>query len=179
MNGWVRLWLFLTAIWAVVVVGFAAIMAADTYDDPDGPWIVYRLSDDAKPFFKDSTNSDGPTFTVGLSFEDGTTNDISFPLLDSTDLQSLESKIRRFADREGKRISESEFRRFSSAVVQKNNEAEAASLQYRLAVAQQSMKQSDKRKTTFQIAALVLVVPPLVLLTFGFGIAWVRRGFHT
>ena len=53
MNGWKRLWVFASLIWATFVIAIAAFMVKDYYVGPDdGPWIIYRLSDDSRAFYE-------------------------------------------------------------------------------------------------------------------------------
>lgn len=166
-------------IWALIVIAFTTVLVLDTYEDPSRFSVVWELSDEAKSFYEESESDEGPTYIIDLTYEDGTSARVRFPLFESLDFQEFEGKINRHAEREGKRVSEAELRRFFSAVTQKNKEAEAASLEYRRAFALKSAEQRRDRLQFVQIAALVLIIPPLVLLSLGYGIAWIRRGFQT
>ena len=65
MSGWRRLWILISAIWTIIVIAISAIVVKDTYKDPDGPWIIYRLSDKAKLFYQDLEKGEkGPAYTV-------------------------------------------------------------------------------------------------------------------
>lgn len=178
MNGWLRLWILLTSVWAVIVIGIATVMVVETYDEVEGPWIAYSLSEKAKPFFLNlEADEKGPAYTVEFTYTDGSTPSIRFPLLENVDLIGFEQKIKKLAVKEGKEVSEKEIRRFLDAVSQKNAEAKLALTEYQQEVERRGERKVNDRKQTIVIAALVLVVPPFVMVALGYGIAWVRRGF--
>lgn len=178
MSGWIRLWVLITAIWAIIVAGITTVMVVDTFGDADGPWIVYSLSDNAKPFFQNlELDEKGPAYAVEFSYADGTKQSIRFPLLESEALVEFDQKINNLAKKEGKSVSENEIRRFLDVVIKKNSEAKSALVEYRQEVENITNRKAGERKEVIGVGVLVLVIPPVVLLLLGYGIAWVRRGF--
>ena len=178
MNGWMRLWVFLTALWAVIVIGIATFIVVDTYGEVDGPWVVYGLSEKSKPFFQNlDADEKGPVYTVQFSYTDGTTQSIRFPMLEGVDLIEFQQKIRKLADEEGKEVSDKEIKQFLGAVSQKNSEAKLASSEYQQEVKRRAEQKVRDRKQAIWVSALVCVVPPIITLVLGYGVAWVRKGF--
>lgn len=174
-----RLWIVLSVLWAVIIVGMFGLLIAQTYQDPDRPSVYYQLSDSAKSFYENSKEGEGPTYEATVHYADGTSTTIEFPLLTSTDFQEFETKVKGYAEGQGTHVHPAELDRFYSAVIQKNKDAEAASLEYRRALALESAKQRLNRATWVKTGFLVLFIPPLAILSFGYAIAWVRRGFQT
>lgn len=178
MSGWMRLWVLLSAIWAAFVIGITTVIVADSFGDVDGPWIVYSLSDKAKPYFQNlESDEKGPAYTVEFSYTDGTKQNIRFPLLEDAALVDLDRKIKNLAKQEGKNVSEIEISRFLNVVSRSNSEAKSALNEYQREIENGVARKANDRKQTFGVAALVLVVPLIILLLLGYGIAWVRKGF--
>jgi hypothetical protein len=178
MNGWLRLWILLTAIWAVIVIGIVSVVVVETYDDAEGPWIAYSLSEKSKPFFQNlEADEKGPAYTVEFTYKDGTVQGIRFPMLEGVDLIEFQKKINKLAANEGKEVSEKEIRRFLGEVSQKNSEAKSALAEYQQELERRREQKINDRKQAFFIGALVLVIPPIIILVLGYGIAWVRKGF--
>lgn len=178
MNGWMRLWILLTAIWAVIVIGIGVFVVTDSYGQVDGPWVVYGLSEKSKPFFQNlEADEKGPVYTVEFTYTDGTIQSIRFPMLEGIDLIEFQQKIRKLADEEGKEVTNKEIKRFLGAVSQKNSEAKLASSEYQREVKRRSEQKVKDRKQAIWVSALVCVVPPIIILVLGYGVAWVRKGF--
>lgn len=178
MNGWMRLWVLITAIWSVIVVGITTVIVIATFGDTEGPWIAHSLSDNAKPFFQNlESDEKGPAYTVEFSYTDGTKQSIRFPLLENVALVEFDRKIKNLAKKEGKSVSENEIRRFLDVLSKKNSEAKSALVEYRQEVENITNRKAGERMQAIGVGALVLVIPPVVLLLLGYGIAWVRRGF--
>ena len=178
MNGWLRLWILISAIWGVGVIGIAAVSVADTFGDADGPWIKYGLSEKAKPFYENlEPDEKGPAYTIEFAYADGTKQGVRFPLLNDMEASEFDRKIKNLAVREGKKISDIELSRFVNEVSSKNAEAKEALAEYQREVESSAQRKVSDRRQTIWISTLVLIVPPLIVLLLGHGIAWVRRGF--
>jgi len=153
MNGWLRLWILLTSVWAVIVIGIATIIVVETYDEVEGSWVVYNLSEKAKPFFQNlKADEKGPTYTVEFTYTDGSTQSIRFPMLEGADLIELQQKIQKLAVKEAKEVSENEIRRFLGVVSQKNSEAKSALAEYQQEVERRSEQKINDRKQAIVIA---------------------------
>lgn len=179
MSGWLRLWVLVSAIWLVIVVAFAALIAKDTFNDPDGPWIVYRLSDKAKGFYEGlEKNEKGPMFTVTFKYTDGETQQVRFPLLEKPikDLE-LGKKLNKLAKEKGKMISPKVINKFLDDVAKSNKRAKLAKKEYESEVEKEHEKEITDRKNILKISLVSLIAPPIFLLLFGYGVAWVRKGF--
>jgi len=108
MNGWWRLWIFISVFWAVIVVPVTAwIVIDDAQQSAEGPWIKYRLNDEARGFYEGlEGDEEGPAYTVVLEYDDGTEQSIRFTLLEKNIPEiDFEGKLNRLAQEEGKSLA--------------------------------------------------------------------------
>jgi len=179
MNGWQRLWVVISAIWLLVVVSYAVISIQDTYTDPDGPWIFYSLSANAKEFYKDlEKNEKGPMYTVTFKFTDGSEQSVRFPLLEKPVGElKLGDQLNRLARENNKQISRQEIAKFINNVSKSNSRAKQAKKEYESKVQEVRQNSTEKRRNIIINSLLMLIAPPIGVLIMGYSVAWVRRGF--
>jgi hypothetical protein len=178
MTGWIRLWILLSVIWLAVVTTFIAVSLNEFDGKANGPWISHRLSESSQQFYKRRGNSDeGPSYVVPVTLVSGTVKEVSFSVLSSSGLESIERKIQSLAASEGTSVSAEEMSRFLSAVRLENKRAENAAKEYAIELAKYSVEQRESRRDLITFGGLLGAVPPIFVLVLGYGIAWVRRGF--
>jgi|AntAceMinimDraft_3_1070362.scaffolds.fasta_scaffold59966_1 hypothetical protein len=181
MNGWWRLWIFISVFWAVIVVPVTAwIVIDDAQQSAEGPWIKYRLNDEARGFYEGlEGDEEGPAYTVVLEYDDGTEQSIRFTLLEKNIPEiDFEGKLNRLAQEEGKELGPEKIESFIERVIVKNEQAQKAKIAFDAAVKSEKARKIEQRRETIYIALAILAIPSLFLLFIGLGIGWVRRGFR-
>lgn len=180
MNGWWRLWIFVSVFWAVIVVSVTSwTVIDDAQQSAEGPWIKYRLNDEARGFYEGLEGDEkGPMYTVVLEYEDGTEQSIRFTLLEKKISEiGFEDKLNQLAQEEGKALGSEKIDSFIERVIAKNEQAQKAKNAFDAAVKYEKAQSLEKRRETIYMALAILAIPPLLLLFVGVGITWVRNGF--
>ena len=182
MNGWKRLWILLTVIWALIVVSIATfIVIEDTYDNINGPWIKYRLSDQSKTFYEGlEEDENGPAYTVSFTYEDGTEQAIRFPLIEKEISEiNFGEKLAKIAKESGRIVSSKEIDLFKEKVTLKNSQAAKAKEEFDSEIEKAKLENLRQRREIIYSSLAALFIPPIIFLFLGYGIAWVRRGFKS
>jgi len=179
MSGWKRLWVLISIIWALIIIAISAIVIKDTYNIPNGPLIIYRLSYKSKVFYQDLEEDEkGPAYTVTFKYEDGTTQSVRCPLfVKPIEDIDFSEHLRKMALESGKKISDHEIELFISNVSKKNSSANSAKAEYESEREKVQKENIESRKNTFLFSTIAIIVPPIVILLIGYGVAWVRKGF--
>ena len=80
INGWIRLWIFITGIWSVIVLIIALTSLYEIYNSPLERKAFYNLSASSQIFYKDLEDDEtGPSFSASFHYDDGTKQIIRFP----------------------------------------------------------------------------------------------------
>jgi len=185
MRGWARLWVLLTIIW-VVFVGAVTFTVTDWSNEP--PWyrIYNNLSTHAQKYYEESSlPKHEPVYKVELKYTDGTETFIRFPIFDeisSNDIvdklhDDIEEKLIKLAKENKKKVASTEVARFIKLVAIENELAKRALREYQTVSNEQVKRHKQDIREGIIISALAMVIPPVLLLMIGYGIAWVRRGF--
>ena len=178
MNGWIRLWVFVSLIWMTATGLFAWYSIPQNYTV--GPWTKFGLSDSSIVFFThEFMPYYEPHYTVDLEFEDGTKEPIILPVLtaDEVSPEYWREQIKEIADYKGKSASVFQPYVFSEKVAKKNEAAKIAKNQFDKLVSDKTAQSQESRSRHLTVSLLGILLPPLIALILGFGIAWVRRGF--
>ncbi|RYY77225.1 MAG: hypothetical protein EOO52_07035 [Gammaproteobacteria bacterium] len=176
MNGWKRLWIFISLIWAAIVMTTAFIvLSQSSYNEPTKASVISKLSESSRKFYE---IEDGPRYTVTLSHEDGTKVGIQFPLLtEEFNALPFKEKLEKLAKKSGKTISVIEIENFAKEVKILNLQAAEAKREFD-GVYENIMKaNSDRRSKVIFTALISILMPILIILLLGYGMAWVRAGF--
>jgi hypothetical protein len=181
MNGWMRLWIFMSVIWAVIVVSVTAwIVIEDAQQSAEGPWIKYSLNDESRSFYEGLEGDEkGPAYTIAFEYEDGTEQNIQFTLIDRKVSEiDFKGKLNELAQEEGKELSPHEIESFIEQVSAKNAQALKAKNAFDAAVEFEKARKVEKRKETIYMALTILVVPSLLFLLIGLGFGVDSRKMH-
>ncbi|WP_157976497.1 hypothetical protein [Parahaliea mediterranea] len=160
MNGWMRLWVFLSTVWVITCAVTVPIIYFDNIEY-GVKRAQERAIENAQKFTFEATitNVEGERFKI-------TKDDLA------SDKNEAFSKL---AEKGGAPISGEEQER-----VTLEYEAAIKLAISRLFALQESAAQAartESRALFSYIGTASAVVPPLVILILGHGIAWVRRGF--
>ena len=180
MNGWMRLWLFISVIWLLLVVTVSSFLLLDnSYRNPDGPWINHRLSNSSKKFFENlAEGENGAHYSVSVEFDDGSKYEIRLPVLTQEGLETIPKKIRKLAEEKEATVADSAIEGFSAKVRELNSAAQKADEARAQALREYVSDMRAERKQLIIYAVLTFVLPVLGALLMGLGVAWVRRGFR-
>ncbi len=177
LNGWMRLWILLTLIW-VIIVGALSIAIIGWPTEPSRHEVINLLSDQSQTFYKElEADEEGPSIVVEYSYKDGTKQRVQFPNLGEDALDNIKKNIQEKAIEEGKEVTSVEINQFIELVSIANEKAKTALKEYQQAYKDRAKYLISERYVEYVIAALVLIIPPLIILMLGYGIVWVRKGF--
>lgn len=182
MNGWIRLWIFLTIIWGLVVGSVATfVVIEDTPVDESGPWVKYRLTEKSKKYYEDlKAEETGPVYTVAISLESGEKVRIRFDtLFDEIDEELFRNKLGKMAASKNTKVSDTQVDLFIDNLKRENSAALSAKKEYVLILAKARKENQEKRVSTIKHASAIFIAPSALILLLGCGVAWVRRGFKS
>ena len=181
MNGWLRLWIFISAIWCAAVITVASIIYIDTQNTPSTYRVNTKMSEELKQFYKDlEVDEEGPRYTLTVKYTDGSDQSIRFPLIDEPIIKDeFEKKINGFAGKENKSVSKRELNKFYNLVSKKNKRAAEAKAEYDEEYELLTLKIQQEKANIIYIAIASAVVPSVLILLLGYGVAWVRTGFKS
>lgn len=173
MNGWLRLWVFISVIWAVIVVFLAALlMREDWHKAPDYSAALKHVSDETLIFYRDFGPS--PEMTVPVSFSDGSKTTVHLDLSNPINIESISSMIEISVDNHNRKALPGEVSRITKEA-EKRKALLKAAIDDMEAGIKQAMRKNQREMVTLVIA--IVVIPSSILLVVGSGFAWVRRGF--
>ena len=183
MSGWKRLWIFLSVIWVAIVASIATfIVIEDTSENARYRLsAIYRLSEESKAFYQDLEKDEkGPAYTISFKYEDGTEQEIRLPLLgkELSELNNFGEQLTKLAEESGRTVNSRQIDQFIEKVGLKNSQAIRAKEEFDSEVEKAKVKNLEQRKKIIYGSLRILIIPPLIVLILGYGIAWVRRGFR-
>lgn len=181
MNGWLRLWVFVSLIWCIAVSAMATIVYKEIRDEPYASSVSNKISKEAKEFYSDlEDDEDGPKYMLTLSYSDGTELEFRLPLLEEpVEEKEFKSKILNIVDEDNATISKHELDRFYKAVLKRNKLALEAKEEYDQVYLDLELVLKQEKLNFIYVTLAIASVPVLLLIILGYSIAWVRAGFNS
>jgi hypothetical protein len=184
MNGWMRLWVLVSVLWLslVGVIVYVSVVS-ESYDPPYTQDIYNSLSTKAKPFYFMLNENAGRFLKKGDEDQWLLTDEVNEALRPfykeysghPATLFSIQSKLK---GANGYSLSVDEIKKRLIELKEQDALAPQAKEEFDRKVEEAYRKKAEARKKAIIHATTITVVPSVLLLLVGYGVAWVRRGFQ-
>jgi len=188
MNGWLRLWVFLSLIWLVVVSVFQFVKTPSVSSFTTQEVIRY-MPDPYRGRYLDNLYAEPNRFREfnisGLAESpvepgqvvymkiDNETVELQFPILDEAQLVTAFKSLRS----EFEHLAGADLAEIEDDISKSNQQLIKARDAYITAKSDLINQRTQTVLDNLKIWAIVGVLPPLLLLILGWGISWVYAGF--
>lgn len=171
-----RLWVFVSVIWAIAVIVVTALMVADEGDiTVHESTVVSQLSPESKVYF--NHDGDEAQYVISLVYDNGHIVNINFKHSDAIpDIDEL-SEALSLAEVGGGKVSREKVETFRQGALETQVHAKKAQEEFDTHALAIKKRKLGKRNDILLMGVGFLVIPSLILLAFGYGVAWVRQGF--
>ena len=185
MNGWMRLWVLVSVLWFCVVAVIVYVsVVSESYDPPYVHDIYNSLSPKAKPYYLKFSLDEKTFLKEGDSQEQWLLYDAvdealrPFYKQSSEHPESLLSIQGKLKATKGYSLTIDEIEKRLNKLKEQDAMAPKAEEEFDSKVEEAYRKKAEARKKAIIHAITITVVPSVLLLLVGYGVAWVRRGFQ-
>lgn len=174
-----RLWVFVSVVWLSLMVVMGVTILFEDYDrEPNFDNIFYKLTDKTKEFYRDNKNiEENPYYVLSIKHLDGEEFKVRIDLMDESEQESIMDRFAKYVTEE-KKVSESELKTVLKTISLKNKEAFSAKQEFDDKVNNFKSENIQRRNESIIQITMTALIPPIVILLLGQGVAWVRRGFR-